>query len=43
MVPLTRDEAYSLVALAGDCRVSLVVDIRKGSHCMIPRAILTAK
>jgi acetamidase/formamidase len=29
MVPLTRDEAYSLVALAGDCRVSQVVDIPK--------------
>jgi acetamidase/formamidase len=43
MVPLTRDEAYSLVALAGDCRVSQVVDIRKGIHCMIPKAIFTAR
>jgi acetamidase/formamidase len=42
-VPLTRDEAYSLVALAGDCRVSQVVDIRKGIHCMIPKAIFTAR
>jgi acetamidase/formamidase len=41
-VPLTRDEAYSLVALVGDCRVSQVVDIRKGIHCMIPKAIFTA-
>jgi acetamidase/formamidase len=40
-VPLTRDEAYSLVALAGDCRVSQVVDIRKGIHCMIPKAIFS--
>jgi hypothetical protein len=23
----------------GDCRVSQVVDIRKGVHCMIPKAI----
>jgi acetamidase/formamidase len=35
-------EAYSLSALAADCRVSQVVDIRKGVHCMIPKSIFTA-
>jgi len=34
---------YSLVSMVGDCRVSQVVDIRKGVHCMIPKAIFTAK
>jgi acetamidase/formamidase len=42
MIPLTRDEAYSLVALTGDCRVSQVVDIRKGIHCPILKAIFSA-
>lgn len=28
-VPLDRHEAYSLVSMAGDCRVSPVVDVRK--------------
>ena len=41
-VPLTRYEAYSLVSMVGDCRVSQVVDVRKGVHCMIPKSIFTA-
>jgi acetamidase/formamidase len=32
-------EAYSLVAVAGDCRVSQVVDVRKGIHCIIPKSL----
>jgi acetamidase/formamidase len=36
---LDRYEAYSLTALVGDCRVSQVVDVRKGVHCMIPKSI----
>jgi acetamidase/formamidase len=40
---LARDEAYSLVAVAGDCRVSQVVDVRKGVHCMIPKSLWTGK
>ncbi len=36
---LDRYEAYSLAALAADCRVSQVVDIRKGVHCMVPKSI----
>jgi acetamidase/formamidase len=26
----------------GDCRVTQVVDIRKGVHCMIPKSVFTA-
>ena len=40
---LTRDEAYSLTALAADCRVSQVVDVRKGVHCMVPKSLWVAK
>ena len=43
MVPLTRYEAYALVSMVGDCRVSQVVDIRKGVHCMIPKSVFTKK
>jgi acetamidase/formamidase len=38
---LTRYEAYSLAAIAADCRVSQVVDIRKGVHCMIAKSLFT--
>jgi acetamidase/formamidase len=41
MVPLSRYEAYSLTSMVGDCRVSQVVDVRKGVHCMIPKSIFT--
>lgn len=43
MVPMTREEAYALTSIVGDCRVSQVVDIRKGVHCMIPKSIFTKK
>ena len=43
MVPMTRYEAYGLVSMVGDCRVSQVVDVRKGVHCMIPKSIFTKK
>jgi acetamidase/formamidase len=42
-VPLNRYEAYSLVSMVGDCRVSQVVDIRKGVHCMIPKSVFSTK
>jgi len=42
-VPLDRYEAYSLVSIVGDCRVSQVVDVRKGVHCMIPKSIFTGR
>ena len=37
IVPMSREEAYALTSIVGDCRVSQVVDIRKGVHCMIPK------
>ena len=40
-VPMSRYEAYGLVSMTGDCRVSQVVDVRKGVHCMIPKSIFT--
>ena len=43
IVPMSREEAYSLTSIVGDCRVSQVVDIRKGVHCMIPKSIFTKK
>src|SRR5690242_16187951 len=39
MAPMSREEAYALTSIVGDCRVSQVVDIRKGVHCMIPKSI----
>jgi acetamidase/formamidase len=39
IVPMSREEAYALTSIAGDCRVSQVVDIRKGVHCLIPKAL----
>ncbi len=38
---LDRYEAYSLASVAADCRVSQVVDVRKGVHCMVPKSIFT--
>jgi acetamidase/formamidase len=39
---LERSEAYSLAAVAADCRVSQFVDVRKGVHCMVPKSIFVA-
>ena len=39
MVPMDRYEAYALTSLVADCRVTQVVDIRKGVHCMVPKSI----
>jgi acetamidase/formamidase len=43
MVPMDRYEAYSLASIVADCRVTQVVDIRKGVHCMIPKSIFAKK
>jgi acetamidase/formamidase len=43
MVPMSRDEAYALTSMVGDCRVTQVVDIRKGVHCMVPKNIFAKK
>ena len=40
---MSRYEAYALSSMAADCRVSQVVDVRKGVHCMIPKSIFTKK
>ena len=40
---LDKYEAYGLAAIAADCRVSQVVDIRKGVHCMVPKSLWTGK
>lgn len=39
VVPMSREEAYALASIVGDCRVSQVVDIRKGVHCLIPKSV----
>jgi acetamidase/formamidase len=36
---MRREEAYALASIVGDCRVTQVVDIRKGVHCMIPKRV----
>ena len=43
IVPMSRAEAYSLTSMVGDCRVSQVVDIRKGIHCLIPKKIFVRR
>ena len=43
MVPLDRNEAYSLASLVADCRVTQFVDVRKGVHCMVPKSIFVKK
>jgi len=40
MVSLDRYEAYSITSMVADCRVTQVVDVRKGVHCMVPKSIL---
>jgi len=43
IVPMSREEAYALTSIVGDCRVTQVVDIRKGVHCMIPKRIFVGR
>jgi acetamidase/formamidase len=38
---LNRYDAYALASVAADCRISQVVDARKGVHCMVPKSIFT--
>ena len=42
LVPMSLEEAYALTSMVGDCRVTQVVDIRKGVHCMIPKRIFVS-
>ncbi len=39
---LTREDAYSLCSLAADLRVTQLVDVNKGIHCMLPKSVLPA-
>src|SRR5919197_946543 len=43
VVSLNRYEAYALTSMVGDCRVTQIVDVRKGVHCMIPKSVFTKK
>jgi len=36
---LTPDDAYALASLAVDLRVTQIVDVNKGIHAMIPKAV----
>ena len=36
---LSRDDAYSLMSVAGDFAVTQVVDGRQGAHVRIPRSV----
>jgi acetamidase/formamidase len=42
-VPMSREEAYALTSMMNDCRVTQMVDIRKGVHCMMPKSIFVKK
>ena len=43
MAPMDRYEAYSLASMIADCRVTQVVDVRKGVHCMVPKSAFAPK
>ncbi|MBT9289696.1 acetamidase/formamidase family protein [Prosthecodimorpha staleyi] len=40
---LSREDAYTLCSLAADLRVTQTVNVSKGIHCMIAKALLEAK
>jgi acetamidase/formamidase len=37
---LSREDAYTLVSLAGDVRVTQLVNVNKGIHVMIPKSVI---
>ena len=37
---LSREDAYTLCSLAADLRVTQLVDVNKGIHCMLPKSAL---
>ena len=37
---LSKEDAYSLISLAGDVRISQLVNINKGCHVMLPKSCL---
>jgi acetamidase/formamidase len=40
MTSLSRQDAYSLCSIAADLRVTQMVDVNKGAHCMLPKSVL---
>jgi acetamidase/formamidase len=43
MAQMDRYEGYSVTSMAADCRVTQVVDIRKGVHCMVAKSMFAKK
>lgn len=41
MSALSRQDAYTLCSLAADLRITQMVDVNKGVHCMLPKSVLT--
>lgn len=39
---LTREEAYVLISIAGEVRITQLVNVRKGVHVMIPKTALAS-
>lgn len=42
-VGLTAIQAYSLISMAADVRITQVVNVKKGVHVMVPKALLQQK
>jgi acetamidase/formamidase len=42
-VRVSRHQAYSRASTVADCRVSPVVAVRTGVHCMVPKSIFAQK
>ena len=42
-VALSRSDAYALLSIGASFRVTQVVDINKGVHCMIPKSIFSPR
>ena len=40
LTDLSREDAYTLCSLAGDLYVTQLVDVNKGVHCKLPKALL---
>ena len=38
---LSKEDAYALCSLAADLRVTQTVNVAKGIHCLLPKAILS--
>lgn len=43
MTGLAAEDAYTLCSIAADLRITQMVDVNKGVHCMLPKTSLPAK